>query len=367
MTGTEAADTEAADTEAGDVFTAAAEAGCEELTPVVGRSAACRATGVPRSSWYRAHRQSLAPDKPAPIPHAQRRQPRALSVAERDRVREVLNSAEFVDQAPATVWAKLLDAGIYHCSISTMYRILREHDQVHERRRQASHPPRVKPELVATGPNRVWSWDITKLPGPTRGIWYHAYVIIDIYSRYVPGWMIAHVEDQDLARRLIAASIDKHDIDPGALTLHADRGASMKSKTVAELLADLQITKSHSRPKTSNDNPYSEAQFKTFKYRPGFPDRFASLDHAREFGEQFFDWYNHDHRHSGIGLHTPYDVHRGLAGHVRDYRADILEQAHTARPERFVRGRPQPPRLPDAAWINRPVITHEETPVIPTQ
>lgn len=347
--------------DADDGFDAARHEACDQLAVLVGRAAACRATGLPRSSWYKAHRRSPTPDKPAPIPHAQRRQPRALSEAERARVLQMLNSEEFVDEAPATIWAKLLDAGVYHCSVATMYRILREHDQVRERRRQATHPPRVKPELIATGPNRVWSWDITKLAGPARGIWYHAYVLIDIYSRYVPGWMIADREDQDLARRLIAATIDKHDITEGALTLHADRGASMKSKTVAELLADLQVTKSHSRPKTSNDNPYSESQFKTLKYRPGFPDRFASVEDARTFGEQFFDWYNHDHRHSGIGLHTPYDVHHDLAAHVRDYRADILAQAHTASPERFVRGRPRPPQLPETAWINRPAVP-EQTP-----
>lgn len=351
-----------------DSFLAAQEAACEELAPLVGRAEACRSTGVPRSTWYKHHRQSPLPDRPAPVPQAERHQPRALSGHEREQVRAVLNSPEHVDQAPATVWARLLDGGVYYCSVSTMYRILGEHGEVRERRRQATHSPRVKPELVARAPNRVWSWDITKLAGPARGIWYHAYVIIDIYSRYVPGWMIADREDQELARRLIEATIAKHDIDPGALTLHADRGSAMKSKTVAELLADLHVTKSHSRPKTSNDNPYSESQFKTFKYRPGFPDRFCSIEHAREFGEAFFDWYNHDHRHSGIGLHTPYDVHYSLAGHVRDYRAEILTAAHQAHPERFVHGRPEPPRLPHAAWINPPPTDHEKgTPVNPTQ
>lgn len=339
----------------GDGFAAAQEQACEELAPLVGRAAACRATGRPRSSWYATHRQSPAPAKPTPVPHTDRFQPRALSAAERARVHEVLCSETFVDDAPATVWAKLLDGGVYHCSISTMYRILREHGQVRERRRQATHPPKVKPELVARAPNRVWSWDITKLAGPARGVWYHAYVIIDIFSRYTPGWMIADREDQELARRFIGATIDKHDVDPRRLTLHADRGAAMKSKSVAELLADLQVTKSHSRPKTSNDNPFSESQFKTFKYRPAFPDRFESLTHAREFGDEFFDWYNHQHRHSGVGLHTPYDVHHGLAGHVRNYRAEVLAAAHAANPERFVRGCPQPPRLPELAWINKPL------------
>lgn len=250
-----------------DVFGAALQSACDELAGLVGRAAACRATGVPRSSWYRDNRISPLPPRPAPKPHTERVQPRALSAAERARVRGLLNTEPYLDHAPATVWAKLLDAGQYHCSISTMYRILREHDEVRERRRQATHPARKKPELLATAPNQVWSWDITKLAGPRRGIWYHAYVIIDIYSRYNPGWMIAETESGELARRFLDESITKHDIDPDTLTLHSDRGTSMKSKTVAELLSDLRVTKSHSRPKTSNDNPYSESQFKTFVRR----------------------------------------------------------------------------------------------------
>jgi putative transposase len=285
----------------GDVFAAAQQAACEQLAELVGRAAACRASGVPRSSWYRHNRSSPQPPRPAPKPHVERVQPRALSPAERARVRELLNTEPYLDHAPATVWAKLLDAGEYHCSISTMYRILREHDEVHERRRQATHPARKKPELIATAPNQVWSWDITKLAGPARGIWYHAYVIIDIFSRYNPGWMIAETESGELARRFLDESITKHDIDPDTLTLHSDRGTSMKSKTVAELLSDLKVTKSHSRPKTSNDNPYSESQFKTFKYRPVFPARFDSIGHARDFAAEFFDWYNHDHRSQGLG------------------------------------------------------------------
>ena len=352
----------------GDVFAAAQQDACEQLAELVGRAAACRATGVPRSSWYRHNRSTPPPPpRPAPKPHVERVQPRALSQAERARVRELLNTEPYIDHAPATVWAKLLDAGEYHCSISTMYRILREHDEVHERRRQATHPARKKPELLATAPNQVWSWDITKLAGPDRGIWYHAYVIIDIYSRYNPGWMIAETESGELARRFLDESITKHDIDPDTLTLHSDRGTSMKSKTVAELLADLQVTKSHSRPKTSNDNPYSESQFKTFKYRPVFPRRFDSIGHARDFAGDFFDWYNHDHRHSGIGLHTAYDVHHGLAEGVRAQRANVLTDAYATHPERFVRGTPEPPTLPDTVWINRPTEKTEEVPTNPTQ
>lgn len=278
-------------------------------------------------------------------------------------MRELLNTEPHLDEAPATVWVKLLDAGEYYCSIFTMYRILREHGEVRERRRQATHPPRKKPELVATGPNAVWSWDITKLAGPARGVWFCLYVIIDIYSRYTPGWMIARTEDSDLARRFLHESITKHGVDPDTLTLHADRGSPMKSKTVAEMLSDLHVTRSHSRPKTSNDNPYSEAQFKTLKYRPTFPDRFDSIEHAREFCGEFFQWYNHDHRHSGIGLHTPASVHFGTSNEIRQQRGIILADAYAAHPERFVLGTPQPPKLPVAVWINPPTDTDkEETP-----
>jgi Transposase and inactivated derivatives len=349
-----------------DAFDDAQQAACEELADLVGRAAACRATGMPRSSWYRRNRISPPPPRPTPKPHIERMQPRALSPDERARVRQLLNTEPFIDHAPATVWAKLLDAGEYHCSISTMYRIMREHGEVSERRRQATHPPRTKPELLAAKPNQVWSWDVTKLAGPARGIWYSAYVIIDIFSRYNPGWMIAETENRELARRFLRESITKHDIEVDTLTLHADRGPAMKSKTVAELLSDLHVTRSHSRPKTSNDNPYSESQFKTLKYRPVFPDRFDSIEHAREFCTEFFDWYNHDHRHSGIGLHTPASVHFGTAQQIRRQRAVVLSNAYTTHPERFVRGTPQPPKLPGAVWINRPTDEEEGTPTNPT-
>jgi putative transposase len=211
------------------------------------------------------------------------------------------------------------------------------------------HPPRRKPELCATAPNQVWSWDITKLAGPERGIYYHAYVLIDIYSRYTPGWMIAEREDAELARRFLRESITKRGIDADTLTIHADRGTSMKSKTVAELLSDLPVIKSHSRPKTSNDNPYSESQFKTLKYRPLFPARFDSIGHAREFASEFFSWYNHEHRHCGIGLHTPASVHFGQHEQIHHQRAHVLTQAYAARPERFVGGAPEPPTPPQTA------------------
>jgi putative transposase len=266
----------------------------------------------------------------------------------------LLHQERFVDQAPATIYATLLDEGRYVCSVPTMYRVLRAADEVHERRRQARHPATVKPELVATAPNSVWSWDITKLLGPEKWTYFHLYVIIDIYSRYVPGWLLARRESAELAEHFLAETIRKHHVDPDQLTLHADRGTSMASKTVALLLADLGVTKSHSRPHCSNDNPYSEAQFKTLKYRPEFPDRFGSIEDGRDFCRRFFSWYNHDHRHSGIGFHTPATVHFGRAESIHLDRARVLEAAYAAHPERFVRQPPVPPHLPRIAWINKP-------------
>lgn len=266
-----------------------------------------------------------------------------------------LNSERFCDQAPAQVWATLLDEGRYLCSISSMYRILREQQQVRERRPQATRPALKKPELMATGPNQVWSWDITKLKGPYKWTWFQLYVILDIYSRKCVGWHVATRESARLAEALIAESCTSEDIEPGQLSLHADRGSSMTSKPVAFLLADLGVTQSHSRPHQSNDNPFSESQFKTLKYCPAFPDRFTSLAHAREFCEGFFDYYNHEHRHSGIGLHTPDDVHSGRVIEIQAKRAAVLDAAYAANPNRFVRSRPQPPQLPSVTWINEPV------------
>jgi putative transposase len=307
--------------------------------------------GRPRANHYRRHRQS--PPRPRP-PRQRRPQPRALSPAERDTVRTVLNSDDFVDKAPATVYHELLDEGTYLASVSTMYRILRAHDEVHERRRQATHPARVKPELVATAPNTVWSWDITKLLGPAKWTYYYLYVILDIYSRYAVGWMLADRESAVLAERLLADTIVKQHVDRDTLTIHADNGSSMASKPVAFLLADLGVTKSHSRPHCSNDNPYSEAQFRTLKYRPDFPDRFGSIEQARAFCQQFFAWYNDEHRHSGIAWHTPHSVHYGLHRDVHAVRADVLAAAYARNPERFVRKRPEPANQPTAAWINKP-------------
>jgi putative transposase len=325
------------------------------LVPVIGAATACRAVGQPRSSWYRAHRQA-PPPPPRPTP---RPQPRALSPAERAQALGVLHAERFWDAAPATVYATLLDEGSYLCSTSTMYRLLRAQGETGDRRRHATHPAKVKPELLASGPNQCWSWDITKLAGPARWTWYYLYVILDIYSRYAVGWMLAHQEAAALAERLLADTIAKHEVAPGQLTVHADRGSSMTSKPVAMLLADLGVTKSHSRPHVSDDNPYSESQFKTLKHHPTFPDRFGCLEDARAFCQRFFGWYNFEHRHSGIALLTPADVHYGRAEQVIRARGQVLEGAYAAHPERFVRKPPQPPRLPEAVWINKPLDPSE--------
>jgi putative transposase len=327
------------------------------LAPIVGTAAACQAVGKPRSSWYRAHRRSPAlprPPRPAPRP-----QPRALSAAERQQVLEVLHTERFCDLAPASVWATLLDEGTYLASVATMYRLLRERGETGDRRRHATHPARVKPELLATRPNQCWSWDITKLAGPAKWTWFYLYVILDIYSRYVVGWMVATREAAMLAERLLADTITAQQVQAGQLTIHADRGTSMTAKPVAMLLADLGVTKSHSRPHVSDDNPYSEAQFKTLKHHPTFPDRFGSIQDARAFCQGFFGWYNVEHRHSGIGLLTPADVHHGRAEQITLARGVVLEGAYAAHPERFVRKPPQPPRLPEAVWINKPIDPSE--------
>ncbi len=322
-----------------------------ELTPVVGVRAACRALGESRARHYRRHRKSPAPPKPERVTTPQ---PRALSEVERKEIRRVLNSTEHVDEAPATVYAKLLDEGVYLGSVATMYRVLREHGEVGDRRRHATHPARVKPELLATQPNRVYSWDITKLHGPAKWTYYYLYSIIDIYSRYVPGSMLARAERASLAEALMAETIEKQGIRAGELTIHSDRGSPMIAQPVAHLLADLGVTKSHSRPHVSNDNPYSESHFRTLKYRPDFPRSFGSFEDARAHCDRFFAWYNDDHRHSGIGFHTPADVHYGRAVRVRERRGQVLTAAYAAHPERFVRKAPTPPELPTVAWINRP-------------
>lgn len=337
---------------------------CQELSRDVGTVAACKSLEIARPTYYR--RLGTGDRQPSPRPAP----PRTLSVAERQDVLDVLHSDRFVDKAPTEAYATLLDEGTYHCSIRTMYRVLEEAGEVRERRDQARHPHYKAPELLATAPNQVWSWDITKLLGPVKWTYFYLYVILDIFSRYVVGWMIAHQESSALAKRFIAETCEKQNIQPGQLTVHADRGASMKSKPVALLLSDLGVTKTHSRPHVSDDNPYSESQFKTLKYRPGFPDRFGSIQDARSFCQDFFSWYNREHRHTGIGLLTPAMVHYGKAEAVISQRRIVLASAFSTHPERFVRGLPVPPPLPEAAWINKPKaesqnVTLAETIVIP--
>lgn len=317
----------------------------KELSGKLGLKGACAALGIPRSSLYRMEK---------PRPNAVRTSPRALSAAEKDKVLETLNSPRFQDLAPREVYATLLDEGQYLSSWRTMYRVLDENDEVRERRNQLRHPNYAKPELLATAPNQLWSWDITKLLGPTKWTYFYLYVIMDVYSRYVVGWMIAERESADLAEELIAQTCARQGIERGQLTIHADRGSAMTSKTVALLLADLGVTKTHSRPHVSNDNPYSEAQFKTLKYHHDYPARFGSKQDARAWASTFFDWYNNRHYHTGIALLTPADVHFDRAQSVLQKRQTVLQAAYERHPERFVKGRPAPASLPTAAWINPP-------------
>ena len=326
---------------------------------MIGTVAACAAVGRPRATHYRRHRLSPVPERPAPLGHAHRPQPSALSSVERAEILAVLHSERFCDAAPAQVWATLLDEGRYLGSESTFYRLLRTvHGDVRERRSQATHPAKVKPELVAHGPNQVWSWDITKLHGPAKWSYFYLYAVLDVFSRKSVGWMIATRESASLAEQLLATTIKAEKVPAGQLTIHADRGSSMASKPVALLLADLGVTKSHSRPRVSNDNPYSESQFKTLKYCPSFPGTFASIEQAREFCAEFFHAYNHHHRHAGLGLLTPEVVHSGQAVTVHAHRAQVLTAAHALNSNRFRRP-PQPPNLPGSSWINKP--TDQET------
>jgi len=324
-------------------------AGVSELAPVAGTRAACAALAVARATHYRrAAGPRLGPPAPRPSPG------RALTEDERAAVLAQLHAERFVDASPGAVVATLLDEGTYLASERTMYRVLAAAREVHERRNLLRHPAYARPELLASGPNELWSWDISKLRGPTKWTYFQLYVILDVFSRYVPGWMVATRESAALAERLIADSAAKQNIAPGQLTVHADRGSSMTSKPVALLLADLGIVKSHSRPHTSNDNPYSEAGFKTLKYRPEFPVRFGSLEDARAFCRRFFAWYNGEHRHSGIAMYTPADVHSGRATELAQLRAGVLAGAYAAHPERFVQGRPHPKPVPTEVWINQP-------------
>jgi putative transposase len=340
-------------------------AGVAFLIPLVGIVAACAALCVSRASYYR----TLVPPAPrTPRP----RPPRALDDAERGEVLAVLDSDRFADKAPAQVYAELLDGGRYLCSVRSMYRVLAAAAQVRERRDQRRHPTYVKPQLEARAPNQVWSWDITKVPGPVRGVYYSLYVVLDIFSRYVVAWAVAPTEAAAIGQQLIDGACVQQGVAPGQLTVHADRGSPMTAKSTALLYVDLGITQSHSRPSVSDDNPFSEAAFKTFLYRPDMPERFGSLEDARGFFAALMHWYNEEHYHSGIALLTPGDVHRGTAPAIIAQRQLVLDGAHQAHPERFVRGKPVHPAPPPVVWINPPATAVTTTvpappPSLPTQ
>ncbi len=313
----------------------------------VGVRPACALLGVSRSSYYRSLRPKAALTK-------RPRSGRALTETERESVLQIMNSEEFCDTTPRQIWATLLDRGTYMAHWRTMYRILEENGEVKERRNQLCHPLYETPELLATAPNELWSWDITRMRGPQKWLYYYLYVIMDVFSRYVVGWMIANQENATLAKDLIETTCRRQGVNRDELTIHADRGSPMTSKTVAQLLVDLGIEKSHSRPHVSNDNPYSEAQFKTMKYRPDYPKRFGSIQDARAWAREFFTWYNERHHHSSLGLMPPRAIHYGEDAALRAQRSRVLEAAYAAHPERFVRGTPVLPPLPEAVWINKP-------------
>ncbi len=321
----------------------------DQHAPTVGVTDACRAIGISRATWYRRRARR---DTPSTLPRS-RSHPRRLSDAERQRVLEVLCRDEFIDRAPREVYAILLERGEYLCSVRTMYRILVEQRAVRERRRVRNHPENAVPRCCATAPNQLWSWDITKLPGPQR-MFFSLYVVLDVFSRYVVAWLLAERESAYLATRLIEQTIVSAGIAADQLTVHADRGAPMTSKSIAQMLADLGVERSHSRPRVSNDNPFSEAQFKTMKYCPAWPGQFSGYRHAREWSASFTGWYNHDHRHEGIGFFTPADVHFGRHIEIAHVRRSTLGTAYAAHPERFVSGPPTPPSVPSEVWINRP-------------
>ena len=330
----------------------------KEHAPQLGVTPLCGALGLSRATAYRAWRRERFPVESKPRP----RPTRALDDDERKAVLDVLHEKRFVDKPPAQVYAALLDEKRFLCSERTMYRILADADEVKERRNQLEHPAYAKPELLAEHPNEVWSWDITKLKGPVKWTYFYLYVILDIFSRYTVGWMVAPCESAALAKLLISETCRKQEIAEEQLTLHADRGSSMRSKMVAMLLSDLGVTKTHSRPHVSNDNPFSESQFKTLKYRPEFPARFGCIEDSRAFCVDFFQWYNTEHRHSALGWLTPEDVHYGRGPQRVEARQGVLDTAYAKHPERFVRKAPQAPQLPEAVWINPPAhnIAKEE-------
>lgn len=327
-----------------------------ELAPRIGVQSACFSLGVPRATFYR-QRPLLGPSPdavPADPPVARSRPARALTEDEQHQVLSVLHSERFQNAAPAAIHAQLLDEGQYLCSPRTMYRLLERHGESRERRDQLTHPPYQKPELLAEGPNQVWSWDITKLRGPVKWTYFYLYVVLDIFSRYAVGWMVAERESAVLAERLLEETFKKHDVAPDQLKIHSDRGRVMRSKPLALLYADLGVTKSFSRPYVSDDNPFSESQFRTLKYRPDFPDRFGCLLDARAHCQVFFPWYNDEHRHSGLGMLTPKNVHYRETVTVLAQRKVVLDAAYAAHPERFVRRPPSPAAPPSSVWINQP-------------
>jgi putative transposase len=334
-------------------------AAAEELAPTVGVLAACRALGVPRASVYRQRK----PHVPSP-PRPRRRPSHALAAPEQERVLEMLHQERFVDRAPAAVYASLLEEGCYLCSIRTMYRVLKAAGEVNERRPQRRHPHREPPQLVATAPNQVWTWDITRLPGLRKWTTFPLYVVLDLFSRYVVAWMVASRETAALAKRLVRAACQKQGVEPGQLTLHQDRGAPMTAKTFSQLLVDLDILASYSRPRVSDDNPYSESHFKTVKYAPTYPGRFSKPEDAKAYFRVFFPWYNTQHRHSGLGLLTPEDVHYGRAESLQEERQRVLDQAYVRHPERFINGPPRAPKVPTEVWINQPANIIECTPAL---
>jgi putative transposase len=309
----------------------------------------CKALGMARASFYRALGKTL--------PAATNSSPnfRRIPDTERKEILSVMNSERFRDMAPPEIYATALDEGSYFCSIRTMYRILKENAQILQRRQSAPRQCK-RPELLACKPNQLWSWDITKLMGPAKWTYYYLYKILDVFSRYVVGWMVAFKETAPLAEAFIADTCLKQEIVPGTLTVHADNGPSMTSRQVAHLLADLGVAKTHSRPHVSNDNPFSESAFKTLKYRPDFPDRFGSIEDARHFCHDFFQWYNHEHHHSGLALLTPYDVHYGRVAEAMQQRTTVMNHAFSCHPERFVKGAPVVHQPPKEVWINKPTI-----------
>lgn len=331
--------------------------------PLASKTEACRILGKSRATLHRHEN----PREPAPgaIPAQRAPHPASMSEEEKEEVLAVLDGDRFVDKSPAQAWATLLDEGVYYCSIRSMYRILASRDEVRERRAQAAHPPRVRPELVAKAPDQVWTWDITKLRTPWKGRYFDLYVMLDIFSRKTVHWEVHSAETGELAKEFMTnAIIANGGVRPDYI--HADNGTSMTSQPVSDLLANLSITRSHSRPHVSNDNPYSESQFKTLKYCPVFPGSFTTIGEARAFCALFFDYYNNEHRHSGIGLHTPASVHDGTARKIRERRQEILDAAYAEHPERF-RSRPVAPKLPERAWINKPrqkIVTQEDAQII---